>query len=90
MKKQNSKVSPLRFSLLLLCLLISSTLSAQTSSGYISGKVYEIIQGKHEPSIGVNVSIENDQRRVLTGITTDVNGAFSLRVPSGAATIVFS
>ena len=90
MKKQNSKISPLRFSLLLLCLFIGSTLSAQTSSGYISGKVYEIIQGKHEPSIGVNVSIENSQRRVLTGITTDVNGAFSLRVPSDAATIVFS
>ena len=90
MKNRILNANPLRFSLLLLCLLLSTTLSAQTNSGFISGKVYEIIQGKHEPSIGVNVSIENDQRRVLTGVTTDVNGAFSLRVPSGAATLVFS
>ena len=78
MKNRMVSMSPIKYSLLLLCLMISCTLSAQTSSGFISGKVYEIYQGKHEPSIGVNVSIENNQRRVLTGVTTD------------AATIVFS
>ena len=90
MKNRMVSMSPIKYSLLLLCLMISCTLSAQTSSGFISGKVYEIYQGKHEPSIGVNVSIENNQRRVLTGVTTDANGAFSLRVPADAATIVFS
>ena len=75
-------MSPIKYSLLLLCLIIGCTLSAQTSSDFISGKVYEIYQGKHEPSIGVNVSIENNQRRVLTGVTTDANGSFSLRVPA--------
>ena len=76
MKNRMVSMSPIKYSLLLLCLMISCTLSAQTSSGFISGKVYEIYQGKHEPSIGVNVSIENNQRRVLTGVTTDANGAF--------------
>ena len=90
MKNRMVSMSPIKYSLLLLCLMISCTLSAQTSSGFISGKVYEIYQGKHEPSIGVNVSIENNQRRVLTGVTTDAYGAFSLRVPADAATIVFS
>ena len=69
MKNRMVSMSPIKYSLLLLCLMISCTLSAQTSSGFISGKVYEIYQGKHEPSIGVNVSIENNQRRVLTGVT---------------------
>lgn len=60
MKNRMVSMSPIKYSLLLLCLMISCTLSAQTSSGFISGKVYEIYQGKHEPSIGVNVSIETN------------------------------
>ncbi|MBQ8423216.1 MAG: TonB-dependent receptor [Coprobacter sp.] len=80
----------IKYSLLLLCMMLSYTVSAQTKSGFVSGKVYEIYEGKHEPSIGVNVAIENNQKRVLTGATTDANGAFSLKVPADAHTIVFS
>ncbi|MCD7710617.1 MAG: SusC/RagA family TonB-linked outer membrane protein [Porphyromonadaceae bacterium] len=85
------KITPLLvWGCLLLGLLWPASVAAQTASGNISGKVYEIYQGKHEPAVGINVSIENSQNRTLTGVATDANGAFSVKVPADAATIVFS
>ena len=83
-------ISTIKYSLLFLCAIGSCTVSAQTESGFLSGKVYEIYQGEHEPAIGVNVAIENDQQRVLAGAATDANGTFSMKVPTGAKTIVVS
>ena len=59
---------------------------------YIKGKVYEMIGNKKEACIGVNVVISNAQNRMLTGTTTNVNGEYSLKVPSesGSLKIVFS
>ena len=59
----------------------------------IEGVVQEMINGKREPSIGINVVVSNDQNRTFTGTVTDTEGRYVLRIPentSGKLKIVFS
>lgn len=59
----------------------------------VSGKVTEIFAGSEEPCIGVNVTWQNAQKRIISGTTTDYNGNYSLKVPTdekGQLTLVFS
>lgn len=74
--------------LLLLLLLTNGSVSAQNT---ISGTVTEVFGKSVEPCIGVNVTFVNSQNRIVTGVTTDFNGKYSLKVPNEKnLTIVFS
>jgi len=81
----------LKYLLLALFLICFQLPKAQTGK-LLSGKVYEIVNGKKELSIGVNIAISNSQSRFLTGTTSDVNGEYSLRIPNdaGELNVVFS
>ena len=59
----------------------------------ITGTVTEDFAGSEEPCIGVNITFQNSQKRIINGTTTDFNGNYSLKVPTdekGELTIVFS
>lgn len=59
----------------------------------ISGTVTENLSGVDEPCIGVNVTFQNSQKRIINGTITDFNGNYSLKVPTdekGELIIVFS
>ena len=58
--------------------LMSVTAFAQN---VLTGTVYEIFDGKKEPCIGVNVAVLNTDNRLVTGVTTDYSGHYSLRIP---------
>lgn len=64
---------------IILLLLHAQSLWAQVQ--VVTGKVYEIVNGKKSPAIGVNVVVVNSQNRFLTGVITDVNGVYHLRIP---------
>jgi len=64
-------------SLLLVIILMGSGAIAQTQNGTIKGFVYDKRTG--EPLIYTNVMIMNSK----IGVQTDVNGYFSLAIPSG-------
>lgn len=75
-----------------LCLLLVA-LSGVTPAfaQIITGTVYELFGSDKEPCMGVNISIVNDQNRVLTGAITDMNGSYSLKLPTGNnLTLVYS
>lgn len=63
---------------------------AQTS--IISGIVYELIDGEKVPVTGANVVYANSQNRFITGVTTDFDGRYVLRIPQGekGSSIIFS
>ena len=58
----------------------------------VTGTVSEMFGSAKEPAIGVNVTFQNSQNRIVTGVTTDFNGKYSLKVPAGekGLTLVFS
>ncbi|MDR0810962.1 MAG: SusC/RagA family TonB-linked outer membrane protein [Paludibacter sp.] len=62
------------------------------SQNTIEGTVYEKINGRNEPAMGVNVVIANEQNRTLIGMTTSIEGKYALRVPEnqGKLKIVFT
>lgn len=73
---------------LLLC-LVQQVMAQKT----VSGTVTEDFAGSAEPCIGVNVTFQNAQKRIIAGTVTDFNGQYSLKVPAnekGALTLVFS
>ncbi|MGN0220946.1 MAG: SusC/RagA family TonB-linked outer membrane protein [Prevotella sp.] len=73
---------------LLLC-LTSQAMAQKT----VSGTVTEDFGGQAEPCIGVNVTFQNAQKRIIAGVVTDFNGNYSLKVPTnekGQLTLVFS
>lgn len=72
----------------LLCLVALHT----QAQGTVTGTVTETFGGAKEPCIGVNVTFQNSQNRIVTGITTDINGKYSIKVPAGerGLTLVFS
>lgn len=75
--------------ILILMLLLSGSALAQTK--LLSGKVMEKVGGKESPAIGVNVVIANKQNRFITGVTTNVNGTYSITIPNEEGlTIQFS
>lgn len=63
--------------LVLLCTI--QTMVAQTT---VSGTVTEVIGNSNEPCIGVNVTFINSQNRIIVGTVTDLNGRYSLKVPT--------
>jgi len=69
-----------KYGLLTLLLLLAFGLSAQN---ILTGTVYEIFDGQKEPAMGVNVAVLNAQNRLVTGVTTDMSGNYSLRMPGG-------
>lgn len=72
----------------LLC-LVQQAMAQKT----VTGTVTEMLGGKAEPCIGVNVTFQNAQKRTLGGTVTDFNGNYSLKVPAdekGQLYIVFS
>lgn len=73
---------------LMFCLFAMSAMAQNT----VTGTVYEMFAGAEEPCIGVNVTFQNSQNRIVTGVTTDFNGKYSLKVPEGEKelTLVFS
>lgn len=80
------------YSLLIAFLCLSCFLGHAQDSRVIEGLVQEVINGRKEPSIGVNVAVANEQNRTLTGTVTNLDGKYVLRVPesSGKLKIVFS
>ena len=72
----------------MLCLFAMTAMAQRT----VTGTVYELFAGSEEPCIGVNVTFQNSQNRIVTGVTTDFNGMYSLKVPEGEKelTLVFS
>ena len=76
------------FAVVLLC-LVQQALAQKT----VSGTVTEDFGGSSEPCIGVNVTFQNAQKRIITGTVTDFNGKYSIKVPEeekGQLTLVFS
>lgn len=75
--------------LLLLSMMLSLSALAQD---IVTGTVSEKFGNSLEPCIGVNVTFQNSQNRIITGVTTDFNGKYSLKVPTGEKnlTLVFS
>ena len=57
--------------------------AAAQGNAVLTGTVYEKIDGQVEPSMGVNVAVLNAQNRLVTGVTTDAAGHYSLRIPAG-------
>lgn len=57
----------------------------------LTGTVYELFDGKKTPCMGANVAVVSDQNRLLAGVTTDVSGNYSVRMPaSQELTLVYS
>lgn len=75
---------------ILLILLFLSTLGTEAQD-IITGNVTEMIGNAKEACIGVNVTFQNNQNRIVTGTVTDFNGNYSLKVPEEKGlTLVFS
>ena len=73
---------------LLLC-LVQQAMAQKT----VTGTVTEDFGGSAEPCIGVNVTFQNAQKRIISGTVTDFNGKYSIKVPEdekGQLTLVFS
>ncbi|RZK15808.1 MAG: carboxypeptidase-like regulatory domain-containing protein, partial [Pedobacter sp.] len=63
--------------ILLCCLLLSSITSAQQIN-YVKGKVID--KKDRQPIIGASVTIVDKDRRVIKGVSTDIDGNYSLPV----------
>lgn len=76
------------FFILWLTIPFASTLMAQN---ILTGTVTERYGDELEPSMGVNVAVYNSENRMLTGVITDMDGNYSIKLPEGSnLTIVFS
>ena len=64
---------------LLFCLCAISTYG----QGTVTGTVTEMLGNMKEPCIGVNVTFQNSQNRIVSGTVTDFNGNYTLKVPAG-------
>ena len=67
----------------MMLLMVLMTISAYAQGNVLTGTVYEIFDGKQEPCMGVNVAVVNAQNRLVTGVTTDINGQYAIRMPAG-------
>ncbi len=76
------QIAKLSIALLLITLCYTGALFAQTTTT-VSGTV---VDGAGEPLIGVNIVVPNTG----IGTVTDVDGGFTLAVPSGTETLEFS
>lgn len=74
---------------IIILILLSGSAWAQTK--ILTGKVTEKVGGQEAPAIGVNVVVANKQNRFITGVTTNLNGAYSITIPDEEGlTIQFS
>ena len=71
--------------LLLLLMPLAVPLAAQN---ILTGTVSERIGDDLEPSMGVNVAVYNAENRMLTGVITDMDGNYSLKLPEGSNLII--
>lgn len=78
--------------ILLSFLIVCGSFATAQTTRILQGNVWEKVNGKNEPAIGVNVVFSNEQNRTLTGTVTNVQGKYSLKIPetSGKLKIVFS
>ena len=77
----------------ILTILIICLVQQAWAQKTVSGTVTEDFAGSAEPCIGVNVTFQNAQKRIIVGTVTDFNGQYSLKVPAdekGELTLVFS
>lgn len=72
------------FSIVSFILMILCVQNIMAQKRTVSGIVTD---SKNEPLIGVNVTIKNAS---TTGTITDINGKYSLEIPSGNSVLVFS
>lgn len=83
----------MRHKIFYIVLLLSALLAPGASAqDVVTGTVVEMLGNSKEPCIGVNVTFQNSQNRIVTGAVTDFNGNYSLKVPKGekGLTLVFS
>ena len=77
--------------LVLLMIGLVGVVCTSSAQNTISGTVTEMFGKSVEPCIGVNVTFVNAQNRIITGVTTDFNGQYSMKVPNEKnLTVVFS
>lgn len=83
-------MNKLKYSIIILLFLMTGMLRAQTTT--LTGKVFEMVDGKKQPVPGVNVVVANSQNRFLTGVATSVNGEYNIRIPANEEnlSIIFS
>ena len=62
--------------------LVFVSIASASAQNTISGTVTEQFGNSTEPCIGVNVAFVNSQNRIISGVTTDFNGKYSLKVPA--------
>ncbi|MBO7269806.1 MAG: TonB-dependent receptor plug domain-containing protein, partial [Bacteroidales bacterium] len=67
----------------MMLLMVLMTIAAYAQGSVLTGTVYEKFDGRQEPCMGVNVAVVNAQNRLVTGVTTDINGQYAIRMPAG-------
>lgn len=67
----------MKFSTLLFCILITTTLSAQTGNGILTGKVSDATSNESLPGTTVLINEKG-------GINTDIDGRYSVELPAGS------
>ncbi|WP_372771924.1 SusC/RagA family TonB-linked outer membrane protein [Mangrovibacterium sp.] len=75
------------WTILIVLLLVGSGVKAQQKV-LISGKVVSSTDG--EPLIGVTVAEKDKNNRIISGVTTDLDGNYALKVSNTANTLTFS
>lgn len=81
-----------KFKNIIIVMLLCLTQQAMAQKT-VTGTVTEDFGGNAEPCIGVNVTFQNAQKRIIAGTVTDFNGKYSLKVPAnekGKLLLVFS
>lgn len=80
----------IKYSFIILLLLCTKEVLSQDQ--IVTGRITEIMGGKVEPMVGVNVNIMNAQNRSIGGVASDIDGVYRLRIPSdeGEIRLVFS
>ena len=69
------------FGLLLAALLIGLS-DAIAQNSILTGQVTELLGGSKEPVMGANVVVVNKQDRYIVGVITDMDGNYSIAVPT--------
>ena len=49
-----------------------------------------VVRDEHEMLVGVNVVVMNAENRVYTGVSTDVQGGYLLKIPAGIDNLYLS
>ncbi|MDL2291882.1 SusC/RagA family TonB-linked outer membrane protein, partial [Bacteroides sp. OttesenSCG-928-F21] len=80
MKRKDQLITRFLCSLILLCCITTG----YAQNRFVKGKV---LDGQNEPLIGATIVLK-DNRSI--GITTDINGEFSLNIPAGNQTLIVS